>query len=222
MGWRTEEAAGCGPRREPARAQPTEAMHSDELTTAGDVDFSRLGDEQKAEVNAQTFANAIQRESGSREKHPLPTLLDEVFRQDFICGFPRWIRSGQDLVNPWQVLSPPGKMRDKANERAFPHWGAPEIATQSPQSRQPAPWARNESRSQDRRLSCKIYPRSQPRPAEAEPARPALSGSSLENTVRDMLRPLMMQWLNDHMPRILENAIREEIATRGLLPKTEK
>ena len=37
------------------------AMNSDELETAGDVDFSKLGEEQKAEVT-ETFANAIQRE----------------------------------------------------------------------------------------------------------------------------------------------------------------
>jgi cell pole-organizing protein PopZ len=37
-----------------------------------------------------------------------------------------------------------------------------------------------------------------------------------------MLRPLLVQWLNEHMPRVLESAIREEIATRGILPKTEK
>jgi cell pole-organizing protein PopZ len=37
-----------------------------------------------------------------------------------------------------------------------------------------------------------------------------------------MLQPLLAQWLNEHMPRILDKAIRDEIATRGLLPKTEK
>ncbi len=60
-----------------------EAMNSDELATASDVDFSKLGEEQKAEVT-ETFANAIQRESAPRDRRPLPTLLDEVFRQDFI------------------------------------------------------------------------------------------------------------------------------------------
>jgi cell pole-organizing protein PopZ len=59
-------------------------------------------------------------------------------------------------------------------------------------------------------------------PREAEPVRPSASGSPLEEAVRDMLQPLLVQWLNEHMPRILENAVREEIATRGLLPKTEK
>jgi len=48
---------------------------------------------------------------------------------------------------------------------------------------------------------------------------PAGAGRTLEESVREMLRPLLMQWLNENMPRILESAIREEIATRGLLPR---
>jgi cell pole-organizing protein PopZ len=46
-------------------------------------------------------------------------------------------------------------------------------------------------------------------------------GRTLEDAVREMLRPLLVQWLNEHMPRILENAIREEIAVRGVFPKSE-
>ncbi len=47
------------------------------------------------------------------------------------------------------------------------------------------------------------------------------NGGPLETAVREMLRPLLVQWLNENMPRILENAIREEIAVRGLLPKSD-
>jgi cell pole-organizing protein PopZ len=47
------------------------------------------------------------------------------------------------------------------------------------------------------------------------------NGGPLEAAVRDMLRPLLVQWLNENMPRILENAIRDEIAVRGLLPKSD-
>ncbi len=46
-------------------------------------------------------------------------------------------------------------------------------------------------------------------------------GGPLETAVRELLRPLLVQWLNENMPRILENAIREEIATRGLFPKSD-
>ncbi len=49
----------------------------------------------------------------------------------------------------------------------------------------------------------------------------APQGGPLETAVREMLRPLLVQWLNENMPRILENAIREEIAVRGLLPKSD-
>lgn len=57
------------------------AMGEEELATAGDVDFARLDEERKAEV-AESFANAIERESVSRDRSPLPTLLEEVFRQE--------------------------------------------------------------------------------------------------------------------------------------------
>lgn len=33
----------------------------------------------------------------------------------------------------------------------------------------------------------------------------------IENTVRDMLKPLLCQWLDDHLPRMVEKLIREEI-----------
>ncbi len=54
----------------------------------------------------------------------------------------------------------------------------------------------------------------------AQPPVSAQAGGSLETAVREMLRPLLVQWLNENMPRILENAIREEIAVRGLLPRS--
>jgi cell pole-organizing protein PopZ len=57
-------------------------------------------------------------------------------------------------------------------------------------------------------------------PAQASTA--ALPMRTLEDAVREMLRPLLVQWLNENMPRILENAIREEIAARGLIPGSER
>ncbi len=53
------------------------------------------------------------------------------------------------------------------------------------------------------------------------PPMPGQASRTLEDAVREMLRPMLVQWLNEHMPRILENAIREEIATRGLLPRSD-
>ena len=55
----------------------------------------------------------------------------------------------------------------------------------------------------------------------AQPPVSATGGGPLETAVREMLRPLLVQWLNENMPRILESAIREEISVRGLLPKSD-
>ncbi len=221
-------ANGLGEKQEAAVAalaeslarSAAEAMNSDELTTASDVDFSRLGDEQKAEVT-ETFANAIQRESGPHGKNPLPTLLDEVFRQDFIRDSSA-VEEPEEDTSGSEVATSAREDEQKANERAMPHWGAPEIALQSIANRHHAPWARSESPLNMAVTSAQNKATEAAPPREAEFASPATSGLTLEDTVRDMLRPIMAQWLNEHMPRILENAIREEIATRGLLPKTEK
>jgi cell pole-organizing protein PopZ len=189
-------------------------MNSAELATAGDVDFSRLGHEQKAEVT-ETFAKAIQREAASREKQPLPTLLDEVFRQDFRRG------SSAD-EEPEEQAASAKEDEKKETDRSAPQWGVSGIASPGMANRQPAPWVRSEPPSRTVETAPQERTTVTASPGRAESARPAASGSTLEDTVRDMLRPLMMQWLDEHMPRILENAIREEIATRGLLPKTEK
>ena len=200
------------------------AMNSEELATAGDVDFSKLGEEQKAEVT-ETFANAIQRESAPRDKHPLPTLLDEVLRQDFIRE-PSPDEEPVEDLSETEATGAHEESHEKAEDERFaPKWGAPEIALQAPASRQPAPQVRSEPSSSrasetlapQEKAPVRIAPAPQP-----EPERSAASGSPLETAVRDMLRPLLEQWLDKHMPRVLESAIREEIAARGLLPKTEK
>ena len=200
-----------------------EAMNSEELATAGDVDFSKLGEEQKAEVT-ETFANAIQRESAPRDKNPLPTLLDEVLRQDFIREPSPEEEPAEDSPET-EASSAHEESYEKAEDERFsPKWGAPEIALQAAASRQPAPQVRSElpSRASEtlapqERTPGRIVPAPQP-----DPERSAASGSPLEAAVRDMLQPLLEQWLDKHMPRVLESAIREEIAARGLLPKTEK
>jgi cell pole-organizing protein PopZ len=193
------------------------AMNSDELETAGDVDFSKIGEEQKAEVT-ETFANAIQTENASHDKRPLPTLLDEVFRKDFV-------RQQAPIAEPAGDLSESGASDSdkdhskKADEERFgSRWGVPAMAAPVTASPQPAKPIRNESpaRAAQEKPPVKAAPR------EAELVRPAASRSPLEDAVRDMLQPLLAQWLNEHMPRILDKAIRDEIATRGLLPKTEK
>ena len=36
-------------------------------------------------------------------------------------------------------------------------------------------------------------------------------GRQLEDVVRELLRPLIKQWLDDHLPRIVENAVQTEV-----------
>ena len=44
----------------------------------------------------------------------------------------------------------------------------------------------------------------------------AAAPRTLEDTVREMLRPLLVQWLNENMPRIINEALRDELAAAGL------
>ena len=54
-------------------------------------------------------------------------------------------------------------------------------------------------RSPSRRAVVRIAPAS-------EPAR------TLEDSVADMLRPMLQRWVDDNMPRIIEKALRVEVA----------
>ena len=194
------------------------AMNSDELETAGDVDFSKLGEEQKAEVT-ESFANAIQRENASHDKRPLPTLLDEVFRKDFVRQQTPIAEPAGDLSESDASDGDKGHGKKADEERFGSRWGVPAMAAPVTASLPSAKPVRNEPPA---RAAPEKPPVKAASPREAEPVRPAASRSPLEDAVRDMLQPLLAQWLNEHMPRILDKAIREEIATRGLLPKTEK
>jgi cell pole-organizing protein PopZ len=47
---------------------------------------------------------------------------------------------------------------------------------------------------------------------------PAMGGNALpdgiEESIKEMIKPLIMQWLNDNLARIVEQAVREELADR--------
>jgi cell pole-organizing protein PopZ len=45
----------------------------------------------------------------------------------------------------------------------------------------------------------------------AAPPAPA-DGGALENVVRDMLRPILKDWLDEHLPQIVEELVTREIA----------
>lgn len=42
-------------------------------------------------------------------------------------------------------------------------------------------------------------------------AQPPRESRTLEDLAREMMQPMLRQWLDDHLPRIVENAVREEV-----------
>ena len=54
-------------------------------------------------------------------------------------------------------------------------------------------------------------------PATALPS-PAAGVQTLEDTVARLLRPMLRQWLDDNMPRIVEKAFKEELAAQAAPP----
>lgn len=57
-----------------------------------------------------------------------------------------------------------------------------------------------------------------PRPSAAGEAMPGIPVRSMEDTVSELLRPMLRQWLDNNMPRIVEKALRVEMA--GMADKT--
>jgi cell pole-organizing protein PopZ len=223
----TEE--GLGEKEEVAVAAVAEslarsaasALDCHELASASDVDFARLDEERKTEV-AETFADAIKRETAPRESNPLPTLLDEVLRAEFTRA-------------PEEAPEIPEAATIEENAEAVAETYYSPARDEPPALEWPAETQAEELvEEQPAAVAAPVPP--SPRVVEAIPEKPSLAQAqflgalqpaapapgirSLEDAVRDMLRPLLVQWLNDNMPRILESAIREEIATRGLLPKS--
>lgn len=47
---------------------------------------------------------------------------------------------------------------------------------------------------------------------------PGKDTSALEDTLSDLLRPMVRQWLDEHMRGALEKALREEIASKKAKP----
>ena len=61
-----------------------------------------------------------------------------------------------------------------------------------------------------------------PDPQETPDAPPPLISadglpSNLESSIKEMIKPLIIEWLNDNLPRIVEQAVREELAGRAPL-----
>ncbi len=211
------------------------ALDSNELENARAVDFSHLDAESRAEVT-EKLADAIERESAAHGNAPLPSLLDEVFRQDFI----RHTESGAVISDEGAASeeSAASHEQESAHKMAVNEETRDVLDTPRPQRSaltvQPGS-AKLENTAAPGRTGqeMRLAPRSPaPAPVPVHPSHaqfagsaqapaPVQTGRGLEEAVREMLRPLLVQWLNDNMPRILENAIREEINIRGIFPKTE-
>jgi cell pole-organizing protein PopZ len=189
-------------------------MGSQELRSAQELDFQHLNAESKADVS-EKLADAIERETAAQAASPLPGLLDEVLRHDFIRQpEPDEPETPAAEVDPAPEPGSDGKARQRKDSIDVQH-SAP-AAQAAPGSTEGA------AAPSPATLPAAVHP---PVPAQfkgpAQAAAPVQMGQSLEGAVREMLRPLLVQWLNENMPRILENAIREEIAVRGVIPKPE-
>jgi len=200
-------------------------LEASELESANHVDFEHLEAESKAEVT-EKFADAIERESATLDTPSQSARLDGV--------------TG-DLGNAEQPENPTGEYT--AFETTAP---ASEMPAIPEAARAPKLEVKAEAAAEPQHQTESRRPAAHESPAQAAAVRPAPANSSavqplaqaqfvgpapaavaaqagrtLEDAVREMLRPLLVQWLNENMPRILENAIREEIAVRGLLPKSD-
>ncbi len=197
-------------------------LEASELESANYVDFEHLDAESKAEIT-EKFADVIECESVEAgapvQSNPPGSVTGQVRKAE-------------------QSAYPAGK--HPATETPVLTIGTPAIPEAT---RLPNPETKPEAAAEPEHHAGQLAPPERPghvavRPAPAHPpaVQPlaqvqfvgpapaplsAQAGRTLEDAVREMLRPLLVQWLNENMPRILENAIREEIAVRGLLPKSD-
>ena len=208
MGLDGEEEAAVAALAEKLARSAAQAMEASELENAQRVDFENLDESHKADVT-EKFVEVIERES-AHGAATLPTLLDEVFRKETI----RPPEPAEEI--PPEDADPETQWRERAMNNP-PSVTKPAMRPET--SPRPRP-AQNELSPQQ--PSPPIQPLTQAHYVGPAPASlPSSANRTLEDAVREMLRPLLVQWLNEHMPRILENAIREELATRGLDLKSD-
>ncbi len=223
-------------------------LEASELENAKQVDFEHLDAMSRAEVT-ERFADAIESVAQAVQEEPdLPEMADGQIPQSEPREQP--VRQEQPAANkaaeaapapaaeaPWDIkaeavamVEAPVQAEVKAGNRAEPE---PEEAAAEPV---PAP---SPVSAEPVRLASPVQmalatqpvapaPRAVQQPlaqvqfmGATQPPVSATGGGPLETAVREMLRPLLVQWLNENMPRILESAIREEISVRGLLPKSD-
>jgi cell pole-organizing protein PopZ len=74
------------------------------------------------------------------------------------------------------------------------------------------------------RIPAKLEPSALPKLAAApmggDMASPGIPfPAGLEDSIKELIKPLIVQWLNDNLPRIVERAVREEIADQALVSR---
>ncbi len=191
-------------------------LEASELESANQVDFEHLDAESRAEVT-EKFADVIERESIVGEpvqSNPPGNVTGQVRKAEQPEHFAGKHPASETPSLTTKTPAIPEarrfpKQETKAEAPADPEHRAETQRLASPES----PAFANPSAVQPLAQAQFVGPAQAPFSAQAS--------RTLEDAVREMLRPLLVQWLNENMPRILENAIREEIAVRGLLPKSD-
>ncbi len=212
---RNDEAAAVAALAQKLARSAMGAMGSQELKNAQEVDFQRLDAESKADVS-EKFADVIERESAVQGVSPLPGLLDEVLRRDFL----RQAEASAITLDVASELEPAVEGEPASNEEVRQREDSIDVQHSALAAK--AASGLTEGAAAPAAVPTAVQPRAQAQlvgPAQI-PAQ-VQAGLTLEGAVREMLRPLLVQWLNENMPRILENAIREEIAIRGVFPKRD-
>ncbi len=212
-------------------------LEASELETAKQVDFEHINAQSKAAV-AERFADAIEVVAHTVEEDA--ELLEVVDAQAAAEQAQKQQQAAKSGNAPAPAVAAEEaknasvpKPEAPAKVEAKPEAAArPEPVQQAPAKpeRAPEPAPATAAREEKPGSVAPAAPAAATAPAPVAQAQfmgaapmpgSAPSGGPLETAVRDMLRPLLVQWLNENMPRILENAIREEIAVRGLLPKSD-
>jgi cell pole-organizing protein PopZ len=211
-----DEAAAVAALAQKLARSAIGAMGSKELKSAQEVDFQHLDTASKADVS-EKLADAIERETAVQGNPQLPSLLDEVLRHDFIrqakASEPE-TAAAEGKPDAAPVMASNAEARQRKDSTDVQHSAPAAQAAPGLTDGGPAPSAATVPAARQPRAQAQYT-------GSAQTSAPAQAGLTLEGAVREMLRPLLVQWLNENMPRILENAIREEIAVRGVFPKQE-
>jgi cell pole-organizing protein PopZ len=216
-------------------------LEASELENAQEVDFEHLDAESKAQVTErfadaiEVVAHAVQDEVSHPEiveaqvPQPAPQQQPAVEIEVEVALAPATEVQPEVIAEVAVKTEAPAEAEAKVEARAEPEAekaAAEPVAAPTPTPAEPV---RLESAGQmapgQPSVATATVAMQPPAQAQfmgaAQQLVPSQGGGALENVVREMLRPLLVQWLNENMPRVLENAIREEIAMRGLLPKSD-